>query len=186
LFTFGVDVDGVIRDWQSALRTAWNAETGQNIQADAQTWPLKDTFRHETVDVRELAFGKAAIQICREATPVAGACAVLRALYEHGIRIHYITAQPRSGQRATVEWLLNHDFPMDGISFVSTQMSKADVPADVYIDDGPPFLQQLIGAGKDVLIYDHPYNRDVCGGQRVADWSEVFAAVIFRYSMWSV
>jgi beta-phosphoglucomutase-like phosphatase (HAD superfamily) len=48
---------------------------------------------------------------------------------------------------------------------------KAAVNADVYVEDSPSNIKQLVAAGADVIIFENSTNLDV-PGERARDWTE--------------
>lgn len=102
---------------------------------------------------------------------------VLWRAHDKGHHIRIVTARfLKPGDRyqvikTTGEWLDKNNIPVDDMAFTD---QKTDIDADVYIDDSPSNITKLRAAGKTVIIYDQPYNRDF-DGLRAKSWLEVEA-----------
>lgn len=95
---------------------------------------------------------------------------------EHDFRIFVITSRfVNPGQNAKVItdtgiWLDKHNIPYDDIMFTS---NKANVIADVYIDDSKHNLLPLQELGRKTIVYDRSYNREI-PGLRAHNWEEAY------------
>ena len=69
----------------------------------------------------------------------------------------------------TLAWLEREDIPYRDLCFLG---DKPQVDADVYVEDAPHNVENLKRQGKDVIIFDQPYNRHI-DGFRAHNWSEV-------------
>jgi len=74
---------------------------------------------------------------------------------------------------STGKWLDNHDIPYRDLMFVH---EKTDVFVDVLIDDSPYNIESYQQSGRDVIIFDAPYNQHL-DGIRVKNWTEAYNAV---------
>lgn len=178
MLTLGVDLDGTVRDWSGMLRRVWYYETGDYIPAERCTdYNLGTVFRHPGFNVYDIAFETHVDKMCGACEPLPGALATLQWLREQGVRLVAVTAHARPAARYhTLQWLLKHGLPFDGVEFTGKGVPKSVVAADLFIDDAPDVVQELQAAGKRVLIYDQPYNRTVAG-ERVLGWEEIHAYV---------
>jgi 5'(3')-deoxyribonucleotidase len=93
---------------------------------------------------------------------------------EHDFHIYVITSRfVRHGQHArvltdTAISLDEANIPYRDIMFVR---DKVNVVADVYIDDSPKNIHNLREVGRNVIVYDQPYNQDF-DGPRAHNWTE--------------
>lgn len=55
-------------------------------------------------------------------------------------------------------WLIRKGIEYDGLRFVSI---KEELDYDVFIDDSPVNAMKIFNAGKDVLLYNQPWNRNI-------------------------
>lgn len=95
---------------------------------------------------------------------------------EHDYRIFVITSRfVMNGQNAKVIsdtglWLDKHNIPYDDIMFTS---SKVNILADVYIDDSEHNILPLREAGRNTIVYDRSYNKQL-PGPRAKNWDEAY------------
>jgi 5'(3')-deoxyribonucleotidase len=115
---------------------------------------------------------------------VPGAPGGIDRLVSAGHEIVFGTARNRiyGAERPTVEWWRKS--PWAEYSRLRQGLrDKSLTQADIYIDDSPAVIEQLVGAGKAVVIFDRPWNQDaeiafsVAYGAppvvRAHDWHEV-------------
>jgi 5'(3')-deoxyribonucleotidase len=184
MITFGVDIDGVCRDWGGALREVWRWKTGQNLSAeDCHSFDLAKVFIHPTIDVNEIAFRSGVDYICGQAQEIIGARWALERLREDGVRLVAVTAHSEPyARRKTLDWIIEHGFPFDGIEFTGGGVPKSIVTCDINVDDSPAVIEELQAMGRQVLIWDAPYNRHLAG-PRVSGWMEILTIMRGLYSL---
>lgn len=183
-YTIGVDLDGVCGRYYDALRKYLGEKNGippeqiTNIYPDPTTydmyeWPdLEHNFvKYHSDAVREGLFANM--------EPMPGASETLWKLNESGYHLRIITSRfVKHGQNAqvisdTAFWLDRNQIPYRDIMFVK---EKAEVYADIYIDDSPENIIRLQATGREVIIFDAPYNRELAG-YRAHDWDDVHSLV---------
>jgi len=181
-FVLGVDLDGVCADYTAGFRT-YVAET---LDRPIESLPLERSwdFREWGIDDDQFAeLHRAAVtqgRILADLEPLAGASDVLWRLSDAGVWIRIVTHRlyVNWGHAAaagdTVAWLDRHRIPYRDLCFVG---AKREVGADAYIDDGPHNVESLRAVGRDVIVFDQPYNRHL-GGPRAATWNEVEQIVL--------
>lgn len=96
----------------------------------------------------------------------------VRELATHG-DIQVVTHRPQRAVRDTLAFLAYADFPIVGVTV--TQGPKSEVGCDVYIDDAPHVIEELESAGKEVVVFDRPYNRGLWlpDATRAFTWDDV-------------
>lgn len=176
-FVLGVDLDGVCADYTLAFREFVANARG----VPAETLPLERSwdFREWNLDAEEFEeLHRAAVtegRILRDLEPIAGASDALWRLSDAGVWIRIVTHRlyVNWGHAAaagdTVSWLDRARIPYRDLCFMG---AKTDVGADAYIDDGPHNVDALRAAGRDVIVFDQPYNQQ-CASPRAHDWTEV-------------
>lgn len=116
--------------------------------------------------------------VWRDMPWVPGACGFIDRALTFGHQVMFLTARNDVGAiQQTLEWFATIPFSNPSLyrfpAELRTGMSrKSVVPCGIYFDDAPHVLEELVGAGKNVVVFDRPWNRDV-EGQRLYDWSEV-------------
>ena len=178
----GVDLDGVCADYETALRDAYATRHGldpatlppQTTMDAYSEWGLsvdafRDEHRHAVVNHR----------LFRVMQPLPGVSEALWSLSDAGVWIRIITHRlffngiHEVVAADTANWLDDHNIPYRDLCFIG---AKPDVGADLYIDDAPHNVTALRDAGREVIVFDQPYNRSLAG-PRAATWPEVVAHV---------
>lgn len=97
-------------------------------------------------------------------------------LSEQGHYLRIITSRfVKHGQNSIVVrdtgiWLDENNIPYRDIIFAN---QKTDIHCDVYIDDSPKNILELQADGKEVIIFNAPYNLAM-PGRRAGDWKTVY------------
>jgi 5'-nucleotidase len=183
----GVDLDGCVGDYESAFRRCVAAQLrvpegslGPQDRWDLAEvgWGIRDT--EHFLDLHRRAVAEQAL--FAEMPVVPGAAEALWTLSDAGVRIRIVTHRlcvsgiHHAAVADTVAWLDAHDLPYRDLCFVE---DKTDVGADVYVDDAPHNVLALRAAGRDVVVFDQRYNRDL-PGPRARTWADVTRHVLDR------
>ena len=175
-FVFGVDLDGVCGNYNLALRDILAEKRGvspesitMEVSWNFPEWGLTPEEYRElhTQAVRDH-------HIFANMAAMEGVKSALWELSNSGIWIRIITHRlytnwgHKKAAQDTVEWLDKVDIPYREICFVS---QKTEVDADAYIEDSPANIDALRKAGKEVIVYDQPYNKELAD-PRVRNWQE--------------
>lgn len=189
-FTLGLDLDGVCADYTSAFRVHCARMLGLDAAAlpDPQQWDFADNGWgiRDTDHFLELHEQAVRDGMFRTMDPFDGVSEALWTLSDAGVDIRVIThrlvVKNLHGPSAadTIWWLDKHRIPYRDICFVA---AKAQVDADVYIDDAPHNVGALRAAGGSVIIFDAPYNRGLPGA-RADNWADVTQMVLARKTLW--
>lgn len=184
-FVLGVDLDGVVADYETAMRQAMVDMTGKPAEAfgPLTAWNMAAVGWGFSDHDEFLVAHRRAVQELHlfETMPaIAGASETLWRLSDAGIWIRIITHRlvvnfaHAAAVADTVTWLDKERIPYRDICFIG---DKPQVGADLYIDDAPHNIDALRDGGSQVLIFDQLYNRHL-DGDRVADWAAVEEAVL--------
>lgn len=176
-FVLGVDLDGVCADHTGAFRSI--VADARGISPDElplqRSWSFAewgfgdDDFEH---------FHRLAVlehRMFRHMPPIDGCAEALWRLSDAGVWIRVVTHRlyvnwgHAVAAADTVEWLDTAHIPYRDLCFLG---AKAEVQADLYIDDAPHNVESLRRAGNEVIVFDQPYNRGL-PGPRATSWSEV-------------
>jgi 5'-nucleotidase len=180
----GIDLDGVCANYYDALRryvaSAYGVPENQieEIYPEPKTYDMVEwpDFEHNFVKYHSEAVSNG---IYSAMAPIPGASYTLWKLNEEGYHIRVITSRfVKHGQNAqvvsdTAFWLDQNDIPYRDIMFVK---DKPDVYADIYVDDSPENIHNLQARGRQVIIFDAPYNQH-SEGPRAKNWDEVYALI---------
>lgn len=178
--TVGVDIDGVLYQFVPSLRrhALRSGLRGVNELPDPHEWDFAKQWNmtseqlvalmHDAVDNGELL---------SDLVPYPGSASGLSLLRHAGAQVRLVTDRawlgrsPAVVQARTFGWLQRNHLEYDNLTFAA---DKRSVPCDFFIEDRPKNVQDLIGAGVDTFVRDHPYNRHVTVAptRRVPDvWS---------------
>jgi 5'(3')-deoxyribonucleotidase len=182
-FVLGVDLDGVVADFFAGLKpiaAEWlgvpEASLTDEVSYGFVEWGLErcggyDALHRYAVKQRGLF---------RTLPPVRGAPAALRRLSVHHIRIRIITHRlyipwfHREAIRQTVDWLEEHGIPYWDLCFMR---DKAEVGADLYLEDSPANVEALRRDGNEVVVVSNSTNR-MLPGPRAETWEEIEAITL--------
>lgn len=176
--TIGIDCDGVVYDFQAALRDYICAETKQTPDKfpPAESWEFfVDQWGLTYEDYAGfISRGIANQKIFWQGTPIPGAIAGVTALFKAGYTINFITARGGFADRtrcqwATASWLDEWGFPYHDIIYSEV---KTLSEIDVLLDDAPQNYLDRINKGMKAVVFDQPWNRHLTDAVRVNGWSE--------------
>ena len=183
-FVLGVDLDGVCGDHTTAFRQVVAEELGidpdklptQRSWSFAE-WGLDDMeFErlHEIAVVEHRMFASMPV--------IPGVADALWRLSDAGVWIRiishrlYVNWGHATAAGDTAQWLDDARIPYRDLCFIG---AKSEIEANTYVEDGPHNIEAFQAAGKDVIIFDQPYNQHL-DGVRAETWSEVEAMVLER------
>ncbi len=176
-FILGVDLDGVVADWNAGFKPIAAEFMGRDIDEmpEANTWELTEWgFDQELLhQAFEVAVGER--RMYRNLPTYPHASEVLHRLDDAGVHIRIVTHrlvltgahQTTAGD--TIAWLDDNEIPYWDLCFLGR---KSDLAVDLLIDDAPHNIASLRKAGRNVLVMDQLYNRDL-GGPRANGWLDV-------------
>jgi 5'(3')-deoxyribonucleotidase len=175
----GIDLDGVVADFDGAWIDRYNAEFNTAITPDAVShWDVYPEITH-FADMR--AFWRWVRRddgpgIFRRLQPYDGAIAALHDLHQARHHIAVLTSRPQWAAADTSAWITEHQIAADEVHLLS---DKWRVPCDLYLDDAPHTLQSLAAERPHSLIcrFVRPWNRPLLGVTDIADWP-AFEALI--------
>lgn len=185
-FVIGVDLDGVVADYESKLREIASDIMGldQSKFPIATHWSLLESGWPFEDEAHFLDIHKEAVSshgLFRRLSPIDGASEALWRMSDAGIRIRIITHRlvvnfaHSATVSDTVNWLDDKRIPYRDICFVK---DKAEVGASLYIDDSPANIAALRGVAGDtaVMAFDQMYNRHI-PGLRAYNWDDILVKV---------
>ena len=169
----GIDLDGVVADFNGGWTRLYNRQYGTNLDAHSVTrWnhiPDLTHFRHMGEFWRWAADLDGA-SLFRHLDTFPGSVEALDALARnHDIVI--VTTKPDFAVADTYEWVAEKRLPTNEIHITE---DKREVDCDVFLDDGPHVLPGLVsGRPRSVVCrYVRPWNHPVPGAVDVHDWDE--------------
>lgn len=180
----GIDLDGVVADFNAGWIRLHRDEFGSDLRPEmVTTWG----GIHELGGFADMrAFWRWARgnddrpSIFRHLDPYPDAIETLHRLDRIGHEIVIVTTKPRWARVDTLRWLADHDLPTAEVHMTDT---KYVIDCDVYLDDAPHVLDELVRHRSDrtVCRFVRPWNDPVDGAVDVASWQE-FLEVVTRCS----
>ncbi len=174
----GIDLDGVVADFNNGWIQVYNAEFGTDLTADqVKTWDAALDLTHFEDLPRFWRWARRGDgpSIFRWFQPYPGAVEAIETLAgDHDIVI--LTVKPDWAVHDTLAWIAEHRIPTREIHL---RDDKWRVPCDVYLDDSPFQLPDLVRhrPGAEVCRYVRPWNEPVPGARDVTGWDGFLAVV---------
>lgn len=177
----GVDMDGVLADFDKGWVDRYNADFGTNLHPKQNDhWDALVSITHFADDAEwwEWATSKHE-DLFLGLDPLPGAVEGVRALKDAGHDIVIITAKPRWAAGHPSSWLIKHDVPYDEIHVTK---AKSYVICDVYVDDALHNVVDLM-ENTDALVIQYSAWPYVNGGEVVpgavyaTSWTDVVEEV---------
>ena len=182
-FVLGVDLDGVVADFNAGLKpiaAEWLGVPLSGLTNEVSwgfpEWKLEASGGYEALH----RFAVKEKRLFGTLPPMAGAPAALRRLSTHDIRIRIITHRlyipwfHREAIGQTVDWLEEHGIPYWDLCFMR---DKAAVGADLYLEDSPGNIEALKRDGNAVIIVTNSINRHLAG-PRADHWEDIERMVL--------
>ncbi len=179
----GIDLDGVVADFNAGWMQLHAEEFGSELHPNmVDSWNCLHRLGG-FVDMR--AFWSWAgpndhrRSIFRHLTPYPTAVESLRTLAKSGHRIVIVTTKPHWARSDTFSWLADADLPTTEVHVID---HKYEVACDVYLDDAPHVLEELVEhrPGATICRFVRPWNEPVAGTLDVADWGRFIEIVTER------
>lgn len=171
----GIDIDGVTLDFHGALRDAYHTWFGVKVP-EFKKWsdPL-ELMHFETY--KELWDWCDHAQVWHNLPYVPGAPGAIDSLLKAGHSVVFVTSRSGAAAAAAEFWHVESPWRRQTQLVTGLGDTKHSVPCTVYVDDSPAVIKALIGAGRPVVVFDRPWNRDLKDVNRAKDWTEALAWV---------
>jgi len=75
--------------------------------------------------------------------------------------IDIVTARDEASTKYVKQWLKHNKIKYNDYVAVARGRDKAELDYDIFIDDSPVNVITIVSKGKNVLLYDQPWNRSV-------------------------
>lgn len=175
----GIDIDGTIKHTHKAAIKVYNEEFNMNLtENEVQTYYMDEPYGL-TGDEGQKVWRRLEGRIYTIGIPREHAPEALQQLEKEGHEIYYITARPdfKEVEEITIKWLQKHGFPYSGDNLFMNSLNKGKVAKELginlFFEDDPEHINNLINAGIPTIIVDMVYNRDLSLDiPRIKDWYE--------------
>jgi len=175
----GIDLDGVVADFNAGWIRRYNAEFDGDVPVDAvQTWDGLHTLTHfrNNREFWAWASGHGGGSIFRHLDTYADSVETLNLLAGAGHKIVIVTSKPSWAVHDTFAWLADRRIPTREVHVTE---DKWKVACDVYLDDAPHQVESLVRRrpGATVCRFVRPWNDPIAGSVDVVTWSD-FATLV--------
>lgn len=178
----GIDLDGVVADFNSGWINRYNAEFGADVAFDAvEAWdsiPSLTHFRHMG-EFWRWAQDHDGHTLFRHLETYPGAVEALWQLAKQRHAIVIITTKPHWAIHDTFAWIADHRIPTREVHIIR---HKWEVDCDIYLEDAPHNLERLVTERPDrtVTRFVRPWNHPVPGVYDAEDWESFVRFVAER------
>lgn len=156
-----VDIDGVIYRWEDTIRYLILAHHGIEIERSTHWNYVRDKLKSmDRYDVWQWLWNEGLRDhgMFRYGSIYKGAREGLVKLNEVA-DIIVCTSRPLAAMQDTLDWLAYQHFPTKEFSMIQPGQTKANVRADIYVDDGPDNIGEILTQTDGVMvIWDRPWN----------------------------
>jgi len=175
----GIDLDGVVADFNAGWIRHYNKQFGSEIALDAvDHWDAIPTLTHfENMSLFwKWARDLDGHSLFRHLEPYPGALEALTTLARARHEIVILTTKPSFAISDTFTWLGERKIPTREVHILD---HKWRVACDIYLEDAMHNLERLVHHRPEATVcrFVRPWNTPVPGAVDVADWPEFVALV---------
>jgi 5'-nucleotidase len=169
----GCDLDGVVADF-ATVANEWICETYGYEPVEPSYWDWFEQYPDGKMAWRSMWERANESGLFRRCPEVPGAVKGVKQLLDAGAEVVFVTHRNPRHAEHTVEWLIERGLPRN----VAFLRDKSLLRADVYLDDKPETVAELLDLEYPTFLFDQPWNRD-WELPRVSSWNEfVFMATV--------
>lgn len=170
----GIDLDGVVADFNTGWIRRYNSDFGADVAFDAvEAWdaiPSLTHFRHMG-EFWKWAQDHDGHSLFRHLETYRGAVEALWDLAKRKHHIVIVTTKPPWAIHDTFAWIAEQRLPTREVHIVNR---KWEVDCDVYLEDAPHNLEKLVANRPDRVVarFVRPWNEPVPGTVDIESWDE--------------
>jgi len=171
-----IDLDNTLLNTTKACISLFNRLTGINLYSDDAFHYRYYEFYGWNEEMYEYAYERFGNEIHWKSYPYPYAVETVKKLYGK-YRLTILTARPDLFYEVTMRWLKHYDIPFHEIIFEREKFKTCELlDVDILIDDAPHYAREFSEKGKQFMIMDQPYNRDINHNliHRVKEWTQVY------------
>ena len=171
MLRLGIDLDGVVADFNTGWMTRYNAEQGTDLTPNQVTdWDAMIPLTHfgSIDEFWKWARNGDGPGLFRHLPVLPGAISALQRLSRHH-QIVIVTTKPRWANAETFSWLGENSIPTREVHIIGR---KWLVDCDIYLDDGPHNLEGLVRHRPDRVTcrFVQPWNYRIEGVVDIDSW----------------
>lgn len=175
----GIDLDGVVADFNAGWIRRYNQDFGTDLSLDAvQMWDGLHELTHfpNMGEFWRWARDHGQGSLFRHLEPYEGAVEALGELGRRDHRVIILTSKPGWAVHDTYAWLAEHRIPTREVHVLD---DKWAVDCDVYLEDAPHQLVELRHARPEATVvrFVRPWNDPLPGVEDVRSWGEFLELV---------
>ncbi len=175
----GIDIDGTIKYTHRAAIEIYNEELNMNVaEEEVTTYFLDEPFGLTSEEGKKM-WRRLETRIYTLGMPIEQSSESLQQLKKEGHEIFFITARPgfKKVRKITEEWLVKYNFPLNKNNLFMSSQNKSKIALsnqiDLFFEDDPFHINNLIKNGISTVVVDRPYNRILPNDiPRINDWFE--------------
>ena len=180
----GVDIDGVMYNWEKTARYMLRTMKGYGegaLSYPSDSWDyVKQNVSKD--DWKWIWSGAIKLGLFRHGHLITGAIEGVRSLHERGHKLLVVTHRPSHAVQDTVDWIGYQRLPFSGVHILTNQEPKSLIEADILIDDKPSNLFDWHEKRGTCIRYVQPWNEreDYSAYPRIIPargWEEVVQVV---------
>lgn len=177
----GIDLDGVLGNVSISIINFINGIYGESFTVDEIThYKIEDWFPKMTKQQAKSIFKIPRFYLNMPTYPKA--IESVNKLKEMGWWIDIVTARDWGCLDVTMDWLHDEGVEFDRLSFVDSHQKvnySFDEKFDIFVEDNPYTVNQLVGVVPLVYLIDTPYNQEVNNGViRIKDLEEMLNSLM--------
>jgi hypothetical protein len=155
-----LDVDGVLADIIQVWINEYNRK--HNTSINKETINEWDFWRELGVDKYEFYYQLSNCWSQWKEVPAMenDVADAVEKLHSFGI-VDIVTARDRESTKYVLNWLEHNRIKYKEYVAVPDGRDKANLDYDVFIDDSPHNAVRMVSKGRNVLLYDQPWNKSV-------------------------
>ncbi len=187
-----IDLDGVCYEWQRTYRYMMREYRGVDmppVEEFWHYWNAPDQFT-SAADRKWLWTQGVKHGLFRYGHMVKGTRLALTNLSWAGHELSIVTHRPKNAVNDTLDWLSLYfkDIPLAGLHIMTNGESKADVDAQILVDDKPENILEWADRKPNglAICFDQPWNQNVQEGGAVVrcwGWEDVVDSVRIETSV---
>jgi uncharacterized HAD superfamily protein len=149
----GIDIDGVVADFDTMAKN-WIQEAFGYPHVPSDQWNFFLNYPDGKMVKRSFWANVENAHLMLDCEPIPGAVESIQRLWDDGFDIQFVTHRGENLAEDTEEWLASLDLPTT-VHYVE---DKWTVGADVYLDDKPENVADILANEADAYLMAQPWN----------------------------